>query len=214
MTSPADATPAQRAVLDRLKADGPSHAADMARALGISTMAVRQHLQALTDQGLVELGEAERPGTRGRPSRRWQLRTQADRYFPDAHADLTVDLIAGIRDVFGERGLDKLIDRRAEIQGAEYRRALAGAATLREKVRRLTRLRTEAGYMASFEATPDGFRLIENHCPVCRAAQACTGLCRQELEAFQAALGPDVIITRTDHILSGARRCAYTIRRK
>lgn len=214
MSIPQDATPAQRAVLDRLKADGPSHAADVAHTLGISTMAVRQHLQALLDLGLVELAETEHAGLRGRPSRRWRLRTQADRYFPDAHADLTLDLIAGIRAVFGERGLEKLIDKRTEIQGAEYRRALAGAATLREKIRRLARLRTEAGYMASFEAIPDGFRLVENHCPVCRAARACAGLCRQELEAFQAALGPDVVITRTDHILAGARRCAYTIRRK
>ena len=56
-----------------------------------------------------------------------------------------------------------------------------------------------------------GFLLIENHCPICRAAVACTGLCRQELEVFRAALGRGIVIKRTDHILAGARRCAYSI---
>jgi predicted ArsR family transcriptional regulator len=33
-------------------------------------------------------------------------------------------------------------------------------------------LRTEEGYMAEFEAEPDGsFLLIENHCPICAAAK-------------------------------------------
>ena len=31
------------------------------------------------------------------------------------------------------------------------------------------------------------------------------------VQAFQAALGPDVAVERTDHILAGARRCAYRI---
>ncbi len=209
-----DATPAQRAVLEHLKVNGPALAADIAEALGITAMAVRQHLYALEDLGLVEFAEPEKSGGRGRPSRRWQLREAAGSYFADAHADLTVELIANIREVFGERGLQKLIERRTDQQSHDYRKELAGAATLKEKVRRLARLRTEAGYLAGFEATTDGFILFENHCPVCKAARACTGLCRQELEVFQAALGPGVSIARTDHILAGARRCAYHIRQK
>ena len=37
-------------------------------------------------------------------------------------------------------------------------------------------------------------------------------LCDAELELFQAILGEDVVIERTEHILLGARRCAYRIR--
>ncbi len=56
--------------------------------------------------------------------------------------------------------------------------------------------------------------LIENHCPICVAARACQKLCRSELEVFQAVLGPDVEIKRFEHILKGARRCAYRITEK
>ena len=54
--------------------------------------------------------------------------------------------------------------------------------------------------------------LVENHCPICAAATACQGLCRDELALFQKVLGPNVEVERTEHILAGARRCAYVIR--
>jgi hypothetical protein len=53
--------------------------------------------------------------------------------------------------------------------------------------------------------------LLEHHCPICDAASTCQGLCRTELELFQEALGDDVTVTRTQHVLSGDLRCAYRI---
>lgn len=51
--------------------------------------------------------------------------------------------------------------------------------------------------------------LVENHCPICAAATACAGFCRSELETFRAVLSAEV--ERSEHILAGARRCAYRI---
>jgi predicted ArsR family transcriptional regulator len=42
----------------------------------------------------------------------WRLSAHAR--FPDTHGDLTVSLIEGIRSVFGEAGLDRLIEARQE----------------------------------------------------------------------------------------------------
>jgi len=42
--------------------------------------------------------------------------------------------------------------------------------------------------------------------------KAIQGLCRSELALFRAVLGPGVEVERTEHILAGARRCAYRIR--
>lgn len=204
----------KRAILDLLKRQGPSDASSLAQNLGITAMAVRQHLYALEADGLVAFKAAPALGGRGRPSKLWQIERAADGAFPDAHAELSVELIGNIKSVFGERGLDKLIEKRTEHQIAAYRAALATASSLKDKVKRLVRLRSEAGYMAEMSVDGDGFLLVENHCPICRAAAACTGLCRQELQVFQAALGREVAIVRTDHILAGARRCAYRIWRK
>ena len=94
---------------------------------------------------------------------------------------------------------------------ARYKAAMRGARSLAERARRLARLRSEEGYMAECIAKPDGaMLLVENHCPVCAAAQTCQGLCRSELEIFRAVLS-GAAVERADHILAGARRCAYRI---
>ena len=65
--------------------------------------------------------------------------------------------------------------------------------------------------MAEWRRDGDGFVLIENHCPICAAAAACQGLCRDELALFRRILGRDVRVDRIEHMLEGARRCAYRI---
>ena len=213
MSVTADTSEAKRTVLDYLKRNGPSEVAAIADELGVTAMAVRQHLYALEDDGLVSFAASPRDGARGRPSKLWRVEQSADALFADTHADLSVELIANIKEVFGEQGLEKLIAKRTKHQIAEYFAALASASTLKEKLNRLARLRSAAGYMAAAATDgADGFLLVENHCPICRAAAACTGLCRQELEVFRAALGPEAAVERTDHILAGARRCAYKVR--
>ena len=202
--------PTRRALLDALKRDGAAQAADLAASIGVSPMAVRQHLYALRDEGLVGYEEQARP--RGRPAKLWRLTEAADRYFPDAHAELTVGLLQSMRHAFGEAGLNRLLSLRAREQADAYAGRMAGRQGLRERLDALAAIRTEEGYMAEIrEDGEGGFLLIENHCPICRAAAACTGLCVAELLVFRAVLGPEVAIERGDHILAGARRCAYRV---
>ena len=202
--------PTRRALLDLLKRRGPRKAADLSRDLGVSAMAVRQHLYAMQEEGLIAFAEEARP--RGRPVKLWHLTEAADRYFPDAHAELTVGLLDSMRSAFGEAGLNRLLSVRGREQADLYARRMADRDGLRARLDALAAIRTEEGYMAEVQETADGgFLLVENHCPICRAAAACTGLCAAELLVFRAVLGPDVTIERSDHILAGARRCAYRV---
>jgi hypothetical protein len=90
----------------------------------------------------------------------------------------------------------------------------AGSFLIVDSVGVLAQLRSAQGYMAEFEMQADGsFLLIENHCPICAAANACQGSCRSELELFQAAFGADTAVTRQEHLLSEGRRCVYRIER-
>ena len=52
----ADQSAPKRAILDLLKRNGPSEASVLAEALGVTAMAVRQHLYAL-EAALLQLGE-------------------------------------------------------------------------------------------------------------------------------------------------------------
>lgn len=67
--------------------------------------------------------------------------------------------------------------------------------------------------MADWQEGEDGsILLVENHCPICAAATNCQGFCRAELQVFRAVLGPSVAVERSEHIVSGGRRCTYVIR--
>ena len=61
----------------------------------------------------------------------------------------------------------------------------------------------------SWQEEDGSLMLVENHCPICAAATACAGFCRSELETFRSVLSAKV--ERSEHILLGARRCAYRI---
>jgi predicted ArsR family transcriptional regulator len=184
--------------------------AQLAERLGLTAMAVRQHLYALQEEKLVTA--QERPGPIGRPAKHWRLTREADRLFPDAYAELSVALLDALGDAFGPEGLDRVLEARSARQKADYVRRIDPGASLAEKLEQLARIRTEEGYMA--EVKPDGttgFLFIENHCPICAAATACGGFCATELELFRTVLGANVSIERLDHIVSGGRRCTYRI---
>ncbi|HLZ67149.1 MAG TPA: metalloregulator ArsR/SmtB family transcription factor [Aliidongia sp.] len=199
-------------LLHALKATGPQTAASLADRLAVTAAAVRQHLERLLAAGLVE--HEDRREAVGRPKRHWRLAEAGHRRFPENHAGLTLELISAVSAVFGDAGLDRLIDHREAQTLATYRAALAEAGSLGEKVAILARLRDAEGYMAEMCEAPDGsFLLIENHCPICIAATHCQNLCRSELAVFAAALGPAAEVARIDHIVAGARRCAYRIGR-
>jgi predicted ArsR family transcriptional regulator len=202
-------TGTRRKILEMLKRDGPQAAARMAETLGISAMAVRPHLYTLAQEGLV--AATSEPTGVGRPSKNWHLTEAAHAFFPQGYAELTAGLMSSVRDVFGDEGLDRLVARRTREQIASYGARMTKAKTLATRLKVLSEIRTEEGYMAEVERAGGGWLFTENHCPICAVAKSCTGLCTSELELFQNVLGPGVTVERIEHILAGARRCAYRI---
>ncbi len=205
-----------RPVADRLlvllKTRGPQTAADLGQALGTTGENARQQLMKLAGDGLVET-EAVARGV-GRPSQFWRLTDRGHARFPDTHAELTVSLLRNLRDVLGKDALDRVISAREDETRAAYSAALAKIDGLEARIAALVAIRSREGYMAEWRPAEDGdgWFLIENHCPICAAATACQDFCRAELSIFQEMLGPKCSIERTEHIVKGARRCAYRIR--
>ncbi|MFI4973377.1 MAG: helix-turn-helix transcriptional regulator [Caulobacterales bacterium] len=198
-------------ILLLLKTHGPMKAAQLAEALGMTAMGARQHLAALEARGLVAFSvQAE---GRGRPRRVWTLTAAGDARFPDRHAEVAAFLIEAVRERLGAAALDQVIAAHESQQLRRYRAGLAGAVGAADAVERLAALRTDEGYMAQAVQLDGGdLLLVENHCPICAAATACQGFCRAELANFQAVLGAYGSVEREEHLLSGARRCAYRLR--
>ncbi|MFL5010498.1 helix-turn-helix transcriptional regulator [Rhizobium sp.] len=202
-------SPANR-ILILIKTDGPQLAAAIGDALRISGEAARQQLSKMAEEGLVEPVTVAAAG-RGRPRQLWHLTASGNRQFPDGHAELTANLLGTLVEQLGPAALDTVISAREAETLQRYRQELGKAHDLASRVEALAAIRTREGYMADQWQEADGsFMLVENHCPICTAATACAGFCRSELETFRAVLGADV--ERSEHILLGARRCAYRIK--
>ncbi len=203
----------RRAITKLLKTEGPIGPAQLAERLGLTAMAVRQHLYALQREGLVSA--EERPVPIGRPAKFWRLTREADRLFPEAYAELSVALIDSVKDAFGDEGLERVLTTRCARQRVDYGKRIRPGDSLKRKLEQLAKVRTEEGYMAEVKAEGEGsFLLIENHCPICAAANACQGFCATELDLFRSVLGPGVTVERAEHIISGDHRCVYRVATK
>jgi predicted ArsR family transcriptional regulator len=197
-------------IFQLLKENGEMSAKQLSEVLEMTTMGVRQHLQMLEESNDVSF--FDKKAARGRPTRFWKLTDKANEHFEDRHEELTVQLLISVKEVFGESGLDKLISKREETTLALYKNTVLPFSTIAERLAALVELRNQEGYMASFEAQEDCFWLFENHCPICAAASACLNFCRSELQIFSLLFDNMATITREEHIVEGARRCAYKIK--
>ena len=200
-------------ILTALKKQGETRADDLAEPLGLTAMAVRQHLYQLQEEGAVT--SIRKVVGRGRPAKLWKLTPKSDIYFQDAHRDLSLDLIDSIRSVMGEKALADLVSHRAKKQLAQYRAVTSDGDSTEEKLKLLAAERSREGYMAELSKADDGSLLfLENHCPICEAAKSCKGLCAKELAVFQDLFKETATVAREEHMLAGARRCSYSFREK
>ncbi len=196
-------------ILYLLKTEGPETAAVLAKALNITSMGARQHLQNMTEEGLIEYQDIKQG--RGRPARYWKLTKGADKRFPNMHSELTVQLMSAAEEAFGEEGVSKLLDVRQKNALQRYKKGFEDCSGLEEKINRLADMRTKEGYMASVEKIDGKFLLNENHCPISKAANNCKDLCDSELMLFRELFGENCTVQRNEHIVSDARRCSYLI---
>ncbi|WP_137922472.1 helix-turn-helix domain-containing protein [Hydrogenophaga sp. 2FB] len=203
------ASPTADRILFLIKSKGPTSAARLAQALDLTPEAARQQVQKLVAGGLLE-GQLEAAAGVGRPRQNWALTEAGNRRFPDTHAQLTVQLIGTVRQLFGEQGLDRLISQREADARTLYQQRCNGK-TVAQRLAQLAAVRSEEGYMARVERDGKDWLLIEDHCPICAAARSCQGFCRSELSLFQDIVGGDSRVTREQHVLAGASRCVYRI---
>ncbi|ELG2043885.1 transcriptional regulator [Vibrio fluvialis] len=196
-------------ILHTIKREGAVTAKQLADDLGMTTMGARQHLQALEDDGVLAFHDVKVKV--GRPTRHWSLTRKGHDQFADRHGELTIQVIEAVEHIFGKEGLAKVAAEREAQTLTQYQNVLAECTDLHSKLATLVELREQEGYMAELEQTEHGYLLIENHCPICKAAKRCPNLCQSELNIFQRLLGEEYRIERSEHIIEGQRRCTYLI---
>ena len=202
--------PTRRQILEALKKRGELTAEALAEQLGLTTSGVRQHLVALASDGLVTHRQV-REGP-GRPRHRYHLTSAADALFPRAYSDLTNELLRYASDDDPEL-VDRLFERRRRRRVEDARQRLAGK-DFAGKVGELARILDEDGYLADFQACPDGTYLVTEHnCAILGVARRYGQACSSEIGFLRDAL-PEADIERVQHMIAGAHACAYEVRKK
>ena len=190
-----------------LKKAGEARAEELAATVGVTASAVRQLLDALVNEGLVAYREER--GGRGRPKHWYRLTRDAEGFFPKAYGGLTNELLGYVTDADPEL-VDRIFERRRRRRVDQARARLQGR-DFAAKVAELARILDEDGYLADFEALPDGtFRVTEHNCAVLDVAERYGGACSSEIAFLREALD-EARIERVSHMIAGAHSCAYVI---
>lgn len=202
----------RRAILVRLRRDGPGSPDEIAAALDASRTGVLQQLRALELAHLVE-HETVRHGV-GRPRHVYDITADAQELFPANYDGLAAGLLDAIMAVGGDDLIEQVFAARRRQIGDRIRQRiderLPADAPLADRVRELAVIQDELGYLTSATVGEDGaLRLSEHNCAIFQVAKGEASACEAELELFREVLGADV--ERESHIVAGDRCCTYRI---
>jgi len=192
-------------LLNFLRRHGAARISDLVAETGVTATAVRQRIQRLMAEGLIER-HAEKI-SRGRPNHRYGLTEKGENQSGDNFSDLAVVLweeIKAMPDPEVRRGLLKRI---ADRFVAKYRGTVAGRS-LGERMESLAGLMQERDI--PFEVnTSEGLPVLSAlACPYPDLAKADRGVCTMEKLMLSEVLGENVRLSACR--LDGANCCTFT----
>ena len=206
----------RRTMLNALKKRGGLLAEELAEISGITASGTRQHLQALEADGLVTHLE-QREG-RGRPKHVFKLTPASDALYPRTYSELTNELLEYVQDDDPEL-LERIFKRRMKRRLERAQLRLKPLSSLEARLRELTKILDEDGYLADLETVPPEiggrgkFRITEHNCAIHAIALRYGQACGTELEFLRLAL-PGTKVERVAHMIAGSHVCAYEITAK
>jgi DeoR family transcriptional regulator, suf operon transcriptional repressor len=191
-------------LLIHLRKHGSASVADLRRTLEVTTTAVRQRLNRLMGQGIIQR-ETHRQG-RGRPGHRYSLTEKGVRLGGDNYADLAGALWEEIREIKDQEVRKGLLSRLASKLGARYRGELTGSST-EQRMSGVVAMMADRG--VPFEVDRSGALpvLTALACPYPELAEQDRGVCAMERMLFSEMLGEAVTLSACR--LDGASCCSF-----
>ncbi len=133
----------QKRMLMYLKMHGAQPAAVLAGEMGLTNEGARQHLMRMMEEGWIS-SESQSKGV-GRPIILYQITAAGFGLFPDAHAELTLQLLTSVKALFGQEGLDRLIQSREQETLKQYQSGVEGMSRLEDRLDYLVSISLSGG---------------------------------------------------------------------
>lgn len=178
--------------------DGPVTAAQIGQHLDLTAAAVRRHLDALVEQGLVaphDAGTARRG--RGRPARAYVVSEAGHSSLGADYDSLAVEVLRYLAQHSGPEAVAAFARSRAAVSEQRYAAALASVGDdPGERVDALVRALGDDDFAATARPVGTGgltgIQLCQGHCPVQHVATEFPAFCEAETESFSRLLGVHV----------------------
>jgi predicted ArsR family transcriptional regulator len=193
-----------RQILDLLSQADSMSVAQLARAMGVTATAVRQRLNRLMGQRLIERDLS--PTARGRPSHRYSLTEKGRRETGSNFADLAMVLWDEIRSIADPAVRRGLLERLAKRMADGYAGQIHGA-TVGQRLESLRELFAERNVAMTVDHSGELPVLRAVACPYPELAQHDRTVCSMEKMLFSELLGQGVKLTECR--LDGASCCTF-----
>lgn len=178
---------------------------DLAEELGITTAAVRRHLDNLRADDLVD-ARTIRQAT-GRPYYAYFATEKATQGVPPAYADLLERMLRSL----GERDdvIATVMTSVARSLAEKHMHEVAGLSA-EELAAQVTASLKAEGILENWRSEADGIHLVNGRCPYHKAAEISKLPCEADRKTIELLLGHDV--EQLNRIVDGAACCEYLVR--
>ena len=176
--------------------------------LAVTRNAVRQHLAALTGEGLVTTGASKATG--GRPTQLYVLSDRGRGLFPRQYSWLAQLMVESMKEEAGGAGLRKRLTAMGTRVGTQLRAQHPALRTRQDKVLKLAELMEQLGYSTAGTDVRDASTIAADNCVFHDLARKDPDLCH-----FDLALLSSFTDSRVEHqecMVRGGHVCRFKFR--
>lgn len=202
--------PSETRIMLSLKKHGKMSLRELSEEIGISKMAILNHIQKLEGNGLVErfLVKSEV----GRPYFVFKATQNSKEGIGNSQGEMLDELIDFLEKTGNKEIVADFLRERYGSVRLDYEKKLARLPP-KEKVTELSRIREEENYYPELKATGnDSYELLEYNCPIFKFSNKFGIACSLETQLFSSVLQMDV--NSTHRQVNGSDVCRFLIRKK
>ena len=194
-------------ILEHLQKSGSASIKDLETVLGVTTTAVRQHLNTLQAEGYIERRRV--PGGVGRPHFAYELSDKSQELFGCHCDDLALTLL---EEVFLLEGSDRaamLLGRVGNRLAQKYSSSVR-STVLRDRVDELAGAFYDRGIIADVSTQSDNTIVLHTYnCPYHELAQDHREICEMDQKMIRQVLGSDVNLSEC--MMDGHGSCSFVV---
>jgi DeoR family transcriptional regulator, suf operon transcriptional repressor len=197
-------------VIEYIKRNGSATIKELEDLLGVTTNAVRQHLQALQADGYIERRQVN-TGV-GRPHHAYSISEKAHELFACHCDDLALTLLEEVFALEGPERAALLLGRVGDRLAKRYAPSVR-AEVLHDRVEQLAGALYQRGVLTDVDIEDENTIILHAYnCPYHELAQEHRSICEMDEEVMRKVLGSDVNLSAC--MMDGHRGCSFVVSNK